>query len=118
MPISRGCDVAAPVAVILAERSQSPPVLPPPDMARHRALLHCGIKSWPMSELGHFRPIRPVLPAGRCPLRPESGHSASIKLMLRLWRQLVGKLRPFLFDDCAHLVRNDADMFDFQHVLM
>ena len=26
-----------------------------------------------MSLVGHSRPIRPVLPAGRCPLRPESG---------------------------------------------
>jgi hypothetical protein len=41
------------------------------------------------------------------------------KLMLRLLRrQLVRKLGPFLFDHGAYLVRNDADMFDFQHVLM
>jgi hypothetical protein len=34
-----------------------------------------------------------------------------------LRRQLVRKLGPSLFDDDAHLVGNDADVFDFQQHL-
>jgi hypothetical protein len=31
-----------------------------------------------VSRWGHFRPIQPVLPAGACPLRPESDRSAEL----------------------------------------
>ena len=36
-------------------------------------VVHHNKFSPPMTEMGHFRTIRPVSPAGRCPLRPESG---------------------------------------------
>jgi hypothetical protein len=71
--------------------------------------------------------------AGPCRLGVKTGKSRSEQmfsgllpkadirvssLILRLRRQLVRKLGPLALHDCARLVRNDADMFDFQHVLM
>jgi len=38
--------------------------------------LRCKISKRPMPATGHFRPIRPVLPAGSCLIRPESGPEA------------------------------------------
>jgi hypothetical protein len=41
-----------------------------------------------MSQMGHFRPTQPVVHAGRCLLRPESGLAAGPKhptIFLRRW---------------------------------
>ena len=49
-------------------------------------LLHCGISIWPMSQMGHFRRIQPVLAAGRLPLGPKSGPEA-VRSYLQFWPQ-------------------------------
>ena len=38
--------------------------------------------------------------------------------MLRLRRQLVRKLRPFLFDNDTHLIGDVVDALDFEHVFV
>src|SRR6266481_5793467 len=49
-----------------------PPVLRTKDST---ALLHCGISIWPMSEVGHSRPMRSKPREHVCPLLPESGQT-------------------------------------------
>src|SRR5262249_26173090 len=62
-------EVQSPITLQKAVRHIAPPRKP----ARAR---RCGISSQPMPQMGHFGPIRPVLPAGSRPLRPESGPEA------------------------------------------
>src|SRR6185503_13706903 len=71
------------------------------------------MRFWPMSALGHFRPIRPVLLGGRCPLRSESDQGDGAPPLSRFTpapeRNSLGRYRRFRFRgserslDCAAL---------------
>jgi hypothetical protein len=65
------------------------------------------------AEMGHFRPIQPVLPAGPCSLRPESGLEARRRISDRkpvsLARLSSDRARLQTSNSVASHVRRDLD---------